>query len=47
MKSVGGYQLEGAGVHLFNRVDADHFTVLCLPLLQVLSSLRARGMLLE
>jgi septum formation protein len=47
MNSVGGYQLEGAGVHLFNTVDANHFTVLGLPLLQVLSSLRARGMLLE
>ncbi|BCJ89318.1 Maf-like protein [Terrihabitans soli] len=47
MTSVGGYQLEGAGVHLFNRVEADHFTVLGLPLLQVLASLRARGMLLE
>lgn len=47
MRSVGGYQLEGAGVHLFNDIDANHFTVLGLPLLQVLSSLRARGMLLE
>lgn len=47
MKSVGGYQLEGAGVHLFNEVDANHFTVLGLPLLQILASLRARGMLLE
>lgn len=47
MRSVGGYQLEGAGVHLFNDIDANHFTVLGLPLLQILSSLRARGMLLE
>lgn len=46
-QSVGGYQLEGAGVHLFNTVDANHFTVLGLPLLQVLSWLRTRGMLLE
>ncbi len=46
-KSVGGYQLEGAGVHLFDTVEANHFTVLGLPLLQVLSSLRRRGMLLE
>jgi septum formation protein len=45
--SVGGYQLEGAGVHLFDVVDADHFTVLGLPLLPLLASLRTRGMLLE
>jgi septum formation protein len=46
-KSVGGYQLESAGVHLFDVVEADHFTVLGLPLLPVLASLRRRGMLLE
>jgi septum formation protein len=46
-KSVGGYQLESAGVHLFDTVEADHFTVLGLPLLPVLASLRRRGMLLE
>lgn len=47
MTSVGGYQLESAGVHLFDVVEADHFTVLGLPLLPVMASLRARGMLLE
>jgi septum formation protein len=46
-RSVGGYQLEGAGVHLFDIVEAEHFTVLGLPLLKVLASLRRRGMLLE
>jgi septum formation protein len=47
MTSVGGYQLEGAGVHLFNDLAVDHFTVLGLPLLQIMGALRARGMLLE
>jgi hypothetical protein len=28
--SVGGYQLEGAGIQLFERVEGDHFTVLGL-----------------
>jgi septum formation protein len=46
-KSVGGYQLEGAGVHLFDRVEVDHFTVLGLPLFAVLAALRKRGMLVE
>ncbi len=46
-KSVGGYQLEGPGVQLFDLVEADHFTVLGLPLFPVLQSLRRRGLLLE
>lgn len=45
-KSVGGYQLEGAGIHLFERVEADHFTILGLPLFPLLESLRRRGMLI-
>ena len=43
--SVGGYQLEGLGVHLFERVEGDYFTVLGLPLLQLLEFLRSRRLL--
>jgi len=43
--SVGGYQLEGLGVQLFERVDGDYFTVLGLPLLQALDFLRRKGCL--
>jgi len=44
--SVGGYQLEGLGVQLFERVDGNYFTVLGLPLLTVLDFLRRHGCLL-
>ena len=40
MSSVGGYQLEGIGIHLFERVDGDYFTILGLPLLPLLGFLR-------
>ena len=43
--SVGGYQLEGAGIQLFERVEGDHFTVLGLPLLPLLGFLRQAGWL--
>jgi septum formation protein len=43
LASVGGYQLEGIGIHLFERVEGDYFTVLGLPLLPLLSFLRQNG----
>jgi septum formation protein len=39
--SVGAYQLEGLGVHLFERIEGDHFTILGLPLLPLLGFLRS------
>jgi septum formation protein len=45
MASVGAYQLERYGVHLFERVEADHFTILGLPLLAALDFLRQEGSL--
>lgn len=40
---VGGYQLEGEGVRLFSRIDGDYFTVLGLPLMEMLNYLTLRG----
>ncbi|HEX7882721.1 MAG TPA: Maf family protein [Afipia sp.] len=45
LASVGAYQLERTGVHLFDRIDGDHFTILGLPLLPLLAFLRSRNLL--
>jgi septum formation protein len=42
--SVGAYQLESVGVHLFERIEGDHFTILGLPLLPLLGALRDIGL---
>jgi septum formation protein len=40
---AGGYEIEGPGVQLFERVEGDYFTIVGLPLLPLLQELRARG----
>jgi septum formation protein len=42
-RSVGGYEIEGPAIQLFERIEGDYFTILGLPLLPLLSELRARG----
>jgi len=44
-RSVGGYQLEKLGIHLFERIEGDHFTILGLPLVPLLEFLRREGCL--
>ena len=41
LRSVGGYRVEGLGIHLFERIEGDHSTILGLPLLPLLAALRA------
>ena len=38
--SVGGYQLESLGIHLFEAIEGDHSTILGLPMLSLLATLR-------
>lgn len=47
LSSVGAYQLEGLGIHLFSEISGDHSTILGLPLLPVLQALRHLEMLAE
>ncbi len=47
LASVGAYQIEGLGVHLFEKVEGDHSTILGLPLLPLLAFLREKGSLLQ
>ena len=43
--AVGTYKLEEEGVRLFTQIDGDYFTVLGIPLLNLLSYLGLRGVL--
>jgi len=45
--SVGAYQLEKAGIQLFERIEGDYFTILGLPLLPLLDFLRREHCLAE
>ncbi|MDQ3079881.1 MAG: Maf family protein [Pseudomonadota bacterium] len=42
---VGVFRMEGRGVTLFDAIDGNHFTILGMPLLPLLSALRERGMM--
>ena len=43
--SVGGYEIEGSGASLFSKIDGDHFSVLGIPLLQLIDYLINRGII--
>lgn len=40
LSSVGAYQIEGAGIQLFETIEGDHFTIVGMPLLPLLAQLR-------
>lgn len=40
LASVGGYQIEGLGMHLFERIEGDHSVIMGLPLPPLLAQLR-------
>lgn len=42
---VGCYRVEGPGVQLFSRIAGSHYTILGMPLLNILDYLRTRGQL--
>lgn len=41
--SVGGYKLEEEGARLFSRIEGDYFTILGLPLIEMINYLTASG----
>ena len=43
--SVGGYKIEEEGCRLFTKINGDHFSVLGLPLLEVINFLCIRGVI--
>lgn len=45
LQSVGAYQVEGLGIHLFEHIEGEHSTVLGLPLLPLLAALREVNLL--
>jgi len=44
---VGCFRVEALGVQLFRSINGDHFTILGMPLVEVLGYLRLRGLLAQ
>jgi len=45
LSSVGTYQLESLGAQLFEKIDGDYFSILGLPLIPLLDTLRREGVI--
>ena len=47
LTTVGAYRIESGGAQLFTRVQGDYFSILGLPMLELLEFLRTRGVCIE
>ena len=45
LTSVGAYQIESTGIQLFEKIDGDYFSILGLPLIPLLDTLRREGVI--
>ena len=45
LESVGAYQIESIGIQLFDKIEGDFFSILGLPLLPLLDTLRREGVI--
>lgn len=45
LSSVGAYHIESIGVQLFEKIDGDYFSILGLPLIPLLDTLRREGVI--
>lgn len=45
--SVGAYRLEETGIHLFEKIEGDYFTILGLPLIPLLDFLREQKIIIS
>jgi septum formation protein len=45
LSTVGGYQVEGLGIQLFEAIRGEHSTILGLPLIPLLGFLREQGLI--
>lgn len=47
LQTVGCYEIEGLGAHLIERVEGDMFTIIGLPMFQLLAGFRDLGLIVE
>ena len=45
LSSVGAYQIESLGIQLFEKIEGDYFSILGLPLIPLLDTLRREGVI--
>ena len=43
--SVGGYKIEEEGCRLFSKIDGDYFSILGMPIIEIINFLCIRGVI--